>query len=348
LVKVSENGKGFVKKNPPSPLLSPILHKDDISISFLPVESSDFVLGCSGITTTTFYESSDIQSAKFFLDTRVKHLLKLNPWLTGRLTNQNKQKKLQLIYNPNLDSVNIEHFLKFETTNKRVDESLDYESICNHLSKYTLRKGALSVNKDLSEEPLFRITMLQTSINRFALIMSLCHVIGDGATYYELYAMLHKDTEPRALNAIRKDSSQYETAANLLMNHRYTEWNEWLFSFSSVIQCVYTVIFGPIPKSITVAISNSWIKHQKNKYKDEMVGKDKTSISFISTNDIVTSYLAKLAGYDVILMAANFRGKLSLVNNNDAGNYETLICYNKENMSPMQIRQSIIIQYLFI
>jgi hypothetical protein len=322
-----------------SPSSTSLIDKDEISLPLLPVESSEFVLGCSGITTVTFYKTTETMDfAESYLTSRVQQILTLNPWLCGKLVSSSSPKKqLYLTYHPDVQRINLKQHWVVESCNNddathRINEKLDYSSLCSSLSaKYTLRKGGLSVNK--TDEPLFRVTMLKTSNDSFAVIVSLSHVIGDGATYYEIMSMLNERSQPRALNAIRKDGIQFEVEANKIMQNRYEEWNKWLFSIGSVLQVVYTVLFGPVPRPITAVIPEKWIKKQKSLYCD--------GTSFVSTNDIVTSFLAKLAGYDVVLMAANFRGKLSILDKSDAGNYETLVCYTKGDISPQAIRSSL-------
>lgn len=318
---------------------APLLHKDEVALSLLPVESSDFVLGCSGISTVTFYKIKDghdtLDAAESFLSSRIERILTLNPWLCGKLVSASQHKQLYLVYHPDVQQIDISNHWRVESqinNASRIDETLDYSSLCSALSaKYTLRKGALSINQ--TDEPLFRVTMIKTSNDRFALVVSLSHVIGDGATYYEIMSMLDERSQPRALTAIRKDALQFVTEANKIMGGRYEEWNTWLFSVGSILQVVYTVLFGRTPRPITAVIPAAWINKQKSLYNK--------GTTFVSTNDIITSYIAKLAGYDVLLMAANFRGKLSLLDKSDAGNYETLICYTAKDVSPLDLRSSL-------
>mmetsp|Transcript_16868 Transcript_16868/g.42550 ORF Transcript_16868/g.42550 Transcript_16868/m.42550 type:complete len:165 (+) Transcript_16868:800-1294(+) len=70
-------------------------------------------------------------------------------------------------------------------------------------------------------------------------------------------------------------------------------------------------------------------------------------VSFVSTNDVVTSELLNFPHLDVGSMALNFRGKLPQLEHTDAGNYQNVLVYGKgDAASPSLVRQSVSIDLL--
>ena len=75
-----------------------------------------------------------------------------------------------------------------------------------------MKKGKDCVNKS---EPLFRVVIgeINNNPNRFFLLFSLSHVLGDGHTFYKLYSMLSTECEPQPLEAERNYSKAEEVAS---------------------------------------------------------------------------------------------------------------------------------------
>ena len=70
--------------------------------------------------------------------------------------------------------------------------------------------------------------------------------------------------------------------------------------------------------------------------------KDFQTCKYLSTNDILTSSFGVFTKVRLLLMAINFRGKLKSLEENDAGNYEAVVLFDKENYSkPSTVRNSI-------
>jgi hypothetical protein len=67
--------------------------------------------------------------------------------------------------------------------------------------KYSVKKGYEMHNKD---EDLFKVTIIHLEQDKYyALVVSLSHVVGDGHSFYRIYAMLSKPNQVCALNPIR-------------------------------------------------------------------------------------------------------------------------------------------------
>jgi hypothetical protein len=63
---------------------------------------------------------------------------------------------------------------------------------------------------------------------------------------------------------------------------------------------------------------------------------------FLSTNDILCSAFFTAANCDTALIAVNFRNRVDNLNDNHAGNYESIIAYRKEDiLKPEYIRLSL-------
>mmetsp|Transcript_21203 Transcript_21203/g.29726 ORF Transcript_21203/g.29726 Transcript_21203/m.29726 type:complete len:206 (-) Transcript_21203:18-635(-) len=99
------------------------------------------------------------------------------------------------------------------------------------------------------------------------------------------------------------------------------------------------------------SISKAFIDKEKTRYKEEEnreqkcqvnEGKSFSSPPFISTNDIVTSWLFRSRNPRIGWMAINCRNKIKNCMDNDAGNYATIVTYRPRDFAlPSLIRRSI-------
>jgi hypothetical protein len=315
----------------------PSLRAGERAVVLLPVEASDFVLSCSGITTVTFYRG-DADAAEAFLRQRVAEVVRLNPWLTGRLlwAGDARSERLRRVRLAFSSEEPLPPSAVLQVDSAPGADAMPYTDLCRALARFILPRGFDCVGS--AEQPLFRVTLLRTGVSVFGLVFSLSHAIADGATYYSLYAMLGQGgAEPRALCAERKSVLEYEAAANALTGGTFYEWRTWMFSPGTLLNIVGTLALGAAPRPISAAVPSDWLARQKA----AAAGADGPG-SFVSSNDIVTSALARLAGYDVLLMAANMRGKLDMLDSSDAGNYDTLVSFLPEDVaSPSAIRRAL-------
>lgn len=83
-------------------------------------------------------------------------------------------------------------------------------------------------------------------------------------------------------------------------------------------------------------LDNKYVQQQKEKVKES------GNVPFVSTNNILSSTYAQLTTSNVMIMAVNFRNRITGITDNDAGNYEDLLVIDKEaSSSCVKIRKLI-------
>ena len=162
-------------------------------LKLLPGETALAGLILPAISTITFYKGSMFPLEDF--KARISKIVKLNPWLSGKLVKVKKETFLELPNEP-FDVDN--YFSILETTD--IESSMSYFDMYSSVSKLKgihVETGSTCRSKKL---PLFKITILSNiKFQEFGLVVSLSHVIADGSTFYKVYSMLDVKSEPIAL-----------------------------------------------------------------------------------------------------------------------------------------------------
>jgi hypothetical protein len=94
--------------------------------------------------------------------------------------------------------------------------------------------------------------------------------------------------------------------------------DEWMFSEASNIRVGNTL--GRPTSVFTYDIDMDWIEEEKKKNTSQ-------DIAFVSSNDIVTSWMLKLAKPTVGTMVFNYRKRVKEITESFAGNYVTHVTY---------------------
>ena len=263
-------------------------------------ESSTFALMLPSISTITFYTGEPPIS---YLQNRIGDIVMKNPWLQGRLVTRKDGLHIDCFTEPNLSSFAV-------SEDSQLCEDLEYSVMCSRLSRLAVKKGNQCIDKD---ESLFRIVVIVTSQNRFAVFMSFSHILGDGYTFYEIYGMLGEKLTTRSLIFERVDSPESE---NMLT--KVFDGVQWIQSIGAFINIIFTLLFRRVTATVH-SIEPSWIEQQKTAHKA-------AGQMLISTNDILTSWFFRLVGCDVCLMAENLRGRFPPYTSDHAGNLTQLTC----------------------
>lgn len=211
---------------------------------------------------------------------------------------------------------------------------LSYEQIRDRVKPLSVKEGFQCL---LPGELMFRVTIVLTGPESLAIVCSVSHVIADGHTFYELYGMLSRDAQARELVAKR----------NMLFKPLYeaiTEGDDstrWLFSLGATLKMVFTLAFGRKTHTSLRLINLAAIGALK-----EIFASSIPEGSYVSTNDILTSWLFLKCKSHVGIMAFNVRGRLAELTNDHAGNYEGLISYQPADFRhPLLIRKSLEMPY---
>ncbi len=329
---------------------TPTVGSDYITTELLDLESTSLMLMVPSISTLTFYQGeseNDFETTKQFLQERIIDIVRLNPWLEGKITKHPQTGRILMHHKEFNGALKASTFQCIESD--KLSDTMDYTTITK-----TLNSMGLSVNDGNTvlantakgiEEPLFRITLVKLrESHKFALFFSLSHIIADGHTFYSLYGMLSHT--PSASNPLRPliidrlQSFSKKLAVAMDGNDTYT----WAFSPGVMLNIVKTMIFEKPPNVIMQnPINPAWIEEQKKahicRYQEQNDGSLPT---FVSTNDILTSSHFRALHCDVGLMAMNLRNKFPELTDNHAGNYEALVAYQPDDFAyPHLIRQSI-------
>jgi hypothetical protein len=222
-------------------------------------------------------------------------------------------------------------------------------------------------------QPFWRVALIPCRSNpktHFAIVISMSHVAGDGHTFYGLYEqLLHHDEEKssdikpcliadRILNTADVQLD-YMNQINVLGTPGFVACMirgvlcRSLFGDDSLLRRLYLKLCynknelsaaSPYRMKTRVVLldSNKLTIAKKNAIKNT-TSNSTTDVSFVSTNDVITSWFLTNSNCSFGLMAINVRGKLDGHTDHHAGNYENCILYYPPNdtLSPTMIRQSL-------
>mmetsp|Transcript_14261 Transcript_14261/g.21339 ORF Transcript_14261/g.21339 Transcript_14261/m.21339 type:complete len:158 (-) Transcript_14261:883-1356(-) len=135
--------------------------------------TSDF-LSLASISTATVYTGT---APDEFIRTRLNDIIQLNPWIEGRLVKYKGKIVLKYSSCPVMSTYDI--ITQEDLPSIHTNDNLDW------LIHYEVKKGSELVNKD---EPIFKLTLVHMEAEKFAIVMSLSHVVGDGDTFYQCIA----------------------------------------------------------------------------------------------------------------------------------------------------------------
>eukprot|EP00929_Paragymnodinium_shiwhaense_P035124 TRINITY_DN19012_c0_g1_i1.p1 TRINITY_DN19012_c0_g1~~TRINITY_DN19012_c0_g1_i1.p1 ORF type:complete len:302 (-),score=45.49 TRINITY_DN19012_c0_g1_i1:350-1255(-) len=181
------------------------------------------------------------------------------------------------------------------------------------------------------ENPLFQVSLLtecalEDAPKRFALVVTVTHVIADGHTFYALYKMLDQRSEPISLNATRAEDIDEKE-------------EQLVGGFSAMGGCmagmIGNIMFGSKRAIQVYEIDSSALASRKEALAQQ------GGVDYVSANDILTAAFFKATNDDVNLMAINLRNRVPGYADNMAGNYESLIWYAPSDVSPALIRKSL-------
>jgi hypothetical protein len=294
------------------------------------------------ITTATFFKGKVPTED---LKRRITELVQANPWLACRLKKEvdpsDKKKKPAMVFDtqPKREAIVADHYKEYSEADVQGDKKLKlstidisqpYQAICKAVGKTAgvHCTGSKCLGKNA---PQFRVTVVPSADGgRFALLVSISHVIADGYTYYEILNLLSLNAPMKVLDPVRK-SGFTESLKTALGKKEYN----FPCCAGYLFNAIGNMMFGSKPKVRAHFIDKGKVAAAKAK---EAGG----SVPFVSTNDIVTSAFGKLTRTNVLEMAINMRDRLPSYTMADAGNLEWALYFRpKDFATPSLIRQSI-------
>lgn len=319
----------------------PISRQGKTVLPLMPTETSMIMMdAATSISTVSFYKGDHKAAAKF-LRGRVAEICRANPWLAGRLDQQSGDKGPVLVFASEAQGDRLPFF---HAAPGEIPLSRDtpYDNMAAVVLPILVKNGTKSLGR--SDEPQFQVSVVpdaKSPDTRWALVVSMSHVIADGHTFYQVHNMLSDDdarTTVVALTAKRKPFSM-ETAMRSMggeVNAGFLGRPKPGLLLSLVTATMAGKMFGPSCAVATYALNDAFVKEQKVKDGNE-------DVAFVSTNDVITSTICTATQCDVGTMDVNFRGKVEGCEETDAGNYEDKIVYRPADFcTPSMIRRSIL------
>eukprot|EP00442_Polarella_glacialis_P027522 CAMPEP_0115097894 /NCGR_PEP_ID=MMETSP0227-20121206/30795_1 /TAXON_ID=89957 /ORGANISM="Polarella glacialis, Strain CCMP 1383" /LENGTH=418 /DNA_ID=CAMNT_0002492315 /DNA_START=43 /DNA_END=1299 /DNA_ORIENTATION=+ len=282
--------------------------------------------GHPGICTVTFCEG-DAHRAFAALKPRLRKVLDANPWIAGQLDAK------KMLVHPKTGSDELVDEILFLQKCAKVVRSTVYPE----LVKATGANAALTVQKGSKlQKSAGRVTKLvvvepEQPGGEFALVFSMSHVAADGHDYYRIYNMIAGTGAVQSMSASR--IPEYE--------ERDSEWTgkrdfAWLSGGGLIKGMLAGALFGPKASWCCYFVDQEKVVEQKKTAAASGV----PGVSYVSTNDVLTSHFCNAAAARVCMMVINMRNKIPLeINDSSAGCYEGCLLLDAANYAdPAHIR----------
>ena len=184
------------------------LRRGRTPLELLPIETGAILMSSptSGTMSTITYFNGDGEGASVWIRRRLAEVLLANPWLDGRLDTADGGETVLLYRKSKLADGDALPAILFRMQRPgeggaSISRATPYERVVAALAAAGLlvKLGKDSVGRD---EPLFKVSLLldaERPTERFALAVSMNHVLGDGHTFYAVHNMLSKNARVVAL-----------------------------------------------------------------------------------------------------------------------------------------------------
>jgi len=282
------------------------------------------------ITTVTFFDGN-IEDVAPLVEKRVRKITEKNPWLGGWLIMDAADNyEIKLFY----DESGVEGntglcFQVVETKIPLIRGQAEYERCVRTLSSV----GAIiASNQQLlgkHNQPLWKITLVpdaELPHERFALVVSMSHALGDAATYYALLNMLDQrdEREVVALDPVRIPNFRSRLVERI-GNEREVDYIRSAvakpvidLSGTKDQPCVFKMFY----------VSRDWVllrKHGRAEAEAESIAAKQV----VSSISVLTSWFFSVNEASVGLLLADLRGQIEEcpIGDANAGNYVHFIPY---------------------
>ncbi len=297
----------------------------------LNVESGCIARMLASINTITFF-AGDLDIVAPQIRSRFQEIIQANLWLTGHLTLINGSDRITLVHNERVVTEDVFATLfVLDPTTISVHVDLSYAYLIKAVSSAFVPKTTSLLKQ---RAPIIKLTLCKDSRaphDRFGLILSLSHTVGDGHTYYQLLNMISAVAQVKTLQVTRKDKAE-EKIVRAMGKKEHAYWN----GATHIINGSIGLLFGRKTQVFAYHINADDIKDRKKQ------SQLNNHVDFISTNDIIVSAFSKLIGARIMSMAINFREKIASLQNDDAGNYEGVVMYDEARYkTPAKIRKTL-------
>jgi hypothetical protein len=258
------------------------------------------------------------------LGKRIEAVINKNPWLAGEYRNNPETKEYPALWIP--EKFDASHHLE-RINDPDINWGISFSKLEKRLKPLLVNKGKPGRAK--APDPLFKVIVIQGQDDNFSITVSLCHTLADGHTFYNIYSMLGQGAEIKGMVAERIDVREE------IFDSVGRERLDWFMSPQSMIPFLLKMLLNR-HKPIYRYINMDWVSKQKDEYKPT------SEVPFVSTNDIISSFLMNELRMDACLMAVDPRGRIPGLGKEHAGSYEgPLIFMKNEFGTPADIRLSV-------
>jgi len=286
------------------------------------------------LTTLQFYEG-DATEAATYLKQRFTEVVKLNPWLSGKLV-QDKKKHgpgmLAMRYSTKESDRCIDKMFEIDDR-LSINSDMPYGDLHKLLVKSNVSVGNGKTTMKNNTHYVKLTVIPEKDAKRFAVAFSMSHTVGDGHTYYSILDMLSHAVPMKAMDPVRTEPKK-DSVRDLVGHPEY----DFLMAPGC---CMYVHYAGMMLKHKDVNPLCYYVDTDKI---DEAKAKAKADgeVEYVSTNDVLTTTFAKSVEAKNLTMAVNWRGKLDDLTDNQAGNYVLGLLYGPDGTKdPTALRKNL-------
>jgi len=269
-------------------------------------EFSHTLLWVDPVATVTFFEGKAPVDA---FRQQLKAVVAANPWLGARFT-------LSLEGTPQL-ALHVPEVVEFDDvfvdSDLGLDAGMSYGDLLSAWQPTMLRSALQSV---LRNGPLFRVSISRIREDRFALIVEMNHILGDGCTFYSIYGMMNPGAP---VTALTPDRNVEFTKASRHFNGGFDVTFALPFlnvhGIQSGLGALQTFCRRVAWEPTLSEVDSEWVEQQKREHDPS------SGVDFVSTSDVLTSALLNSSGVSFGVAPVDLRGKLGSLGKSDAGNY---------------------------
>jgi hypothetical protein len=153
------------------------------------------------ITTVTFYDGN-YEHITLSLKNQIELIIQRNPWLMGRLL---PMPDLKIIYDPIGVDRPPSYFTIYEPSCVLLSDTTPYNCYSSILKHVMVLPNSELLGQNM---PLWKVSLIPNETEptkKFAMVVSMSHLMGDAHTYYTIYNMLSVESSQNveALNPVR-------------------------------------------------------------------------------------------------------------------------------------------------
>ena len=188
--------------------------------------------------------------------------------------------------------------------------------------------GKKLLNKPL---PVSKLTVACAD-GGFALIFSISHVVCNGGTYYQILNMLSAEGTVVAMNPTRQEALQDKVYEYMGKRHY-----AYLSGAGNTFNALGKIFFGKNPTAYCFLVDDAKLAEAKAQAKAKPGAPDR-----ISANDVLTSAYGTVCRSKLLIMAADFKGRIEGTSATDAAQYHAALMLDEEGYGePGTIRKAL-------